>query len=363
MGCPAIKYNSEQPQLSFVKGGLFEAKNCTKPYRFGFNGKEKDLEGMGGGGTTYDYGFRIYNPNLGRFLSVDPLFKSYPWYTPYQFAGNKPVWCVDIDGLEEYYFQKKIQNSFAGKLIISMLNESETFKQFASDLKENKNGVVVIIQTFRFKDQLGNVNLSFDKDGFESYKDGETSSKGTTVILPDYNTYRVMIGSVPEANEFQRKYFTWAKRQFENGKEILLISVHEHFFFPFAHLTDEASTHLKEGLVEFFVRQAISMPQASFDEKLTNFLKGTIINTSEIIIHELEAHGRKYLKSKTYEQNTNKEHKEYHGWDSRYSPGYKEYLENKKEFSGTKFSKVLNELEDIWNRNHVVGETKGNKKR
>lgn len=56
---------------------------------------------MGGGGATYDYGFRIYNPQLAKFLSVDPLTRSYPWYTPYQFAANKPINCIDIDGLEE----------------------------------------------------------------------------------------------------------------------------------------------------------------------------------------------------------------------------------------------------------------------
>ncbi|HUC83311.1 MAG TPA: RHS repeat-associated core domain-containing protein [Flavisolibacter sp.] len=64
-------------------------------YRYGFNGKENDLE------TGWqDYGFRIYDPRLGRFLSVDPLADSYPWFTPYQFAGNMPIWAVDIDGLE-----------------------------------------------------------------------------------------------------------------------------------------------------------------------------------------------------------------------------------------------------------------------
>jgi RHS repeat-associated protein len=71
-------------------------------YRYGFNGKEKDDEGMGGGDQTYDYGFRIYNPGLAKFLSVDPLHKSFPWYTPYQFAGNKPIWAIDLDGLEEF---------------------------------------------------------------------------------------------------------------------------------------------------------------------------------------------------------------------------------------------------------------------
>jgi hypothetical protein len=47
-----------------------------------------------------DYGFRLYNPGLGRFLSVDPLRESYPWYTPYQFAGNMPITSIDLDGAE-----------------------------------------------------------------------------------------------------------------------------------------------------------------------------------------------------------------------------------------------------------------------
>jgi RHS repeat-associated protein len=69
-------------------------------YRYGFNGKEKDnsISSL----TAYDYGFRIYNPAIGKFLSVDPLAKSYPWHSPYQFAGNKPIMCKDLDGLEEW---------------------------------------------------------------------------------------------------------------------------------------------------------------------------------------------------------------------------------------------------------------------
>src|SRR6185436_16798127 len=69
-------------------------------YRYGFNGKENDNE-VKGEGDQQDYGMRIYDPRLGKFLSVDPLIKSYPWYTPYQFAGNKPIWCIDLDGLED----------------------------------------------------------------------------------------------------------------------------------------------------------------------------------------------------------------------------------------------------------------------
>jgi RHS repeat-associated protein len=69
-------------------------------YRYGFNGKEKDDE-VEGEGDSYDYGFRIYDPRLGRFLSIDPLSKTYPWYSPYLFAGNKPIVNIDLNGLED----------------------------------------------------------------------------------------------------------------------------------------------------------------------------------------------------------------------------------------------------------------------
>ncbi|MCX6317425.1 MAG: hypothetical protein NTW29_09060 [Bacteroidetes bacterium] len=79
--------------------------------RYGFNGKERDIDMNSL--TAYDYGFRIYNPAIGKFLSVDPLTGSYPWYTPYQFAGNKPINCIDLDGLEE---ENKIKTTIQAEM-------------------------------------------------------------------------------------------------------------------------------------------------------------------------------------------------------------------------------------------------------
>ncbi|MCU0330890.1 MAG: hypothetical protein MUC47_07920, partial [Candidatus Kapabacteria bacterium] len=71
--------------------------------RYGFNGKEHD-DAVKGQGNQQDYGFRIYDPRVARFLSVDPLAREYSWYTTYQFAGNTPIQAIDLDGLEEWYF-------------------------------------------------------------------------------------------------------------------------------------------------------------------------------------------------------------------------------------------------------------------
>ena len=65
-----------------------------------FNGKEHDSEAKGWQ-NQIDYGMRVYDPRVGRFLSRDPLSNVYPHYTPYQFSGNKPIWAADLDGLEE----------------------------------------------------------------------------------------------------------------------------------------------------------------------------------------------------------------------------------------------------------------------
>ncbi|MCF6405535.1 hypothetical protein L3C95_21705 [Chitinophaga filiformis] len=59
---------------------------------------------MKGEGNQQDYGMRVYDPRLGKFLSVDPLTKGYPWYTPYQFAGNTPIQAIDLDGEEELHY-------------------------------------------------------------------------------------------------------------------------------------------------------------------------------------------------------------------------------------------------------------------
>jgi RHS repeat-associated protein len=63
--------------------------------RYRFCGKERDEES-----GLYYYGARYYAAWCCRFVSVDPLAAKYPFYTPYQYAGNQPIISVDIDGLE-----------------------------------------------------------------------------------------------------------------------------------------------------------------------------------------------------------------------------------------------------------------------
>ncbi len=67
-------------------------------YRFGFDGNENDDEVRGDNNSIEFGGRSIYDPRLGKFISVDPNWRSLGSYSPYAFAIDNPVLFIDIDG-------------------------------------------------------------------------------------------------------------------------------------------------------------------------------------------------------------------------------------------------------------------------
>jgi RHS repeat-associated protein len=78
-----------------------ERSFSSPDYKHGFNGMEKDEE-LKGSGNSYDFGARIYDPRLGRFLNMDPLSGKYPNISPYVFAANSPILFIDNNGEEPF---------------------------------------------------------------------------------------------------------------------------------------------------------------------------------------------------------------------------------------------------------------------
>ncbi len=68
-------------------------------YKYGFNGMERDDE-VSGSGNSYDFGARIYDSRLGRWLATDALQAKYSYVSPYAFTLNNPIYYVDPDGNE-----------------------------------------------------------------------------------------------------------------------------------------------------------------------------------------------------------------------------------------------------------------------
>ena len=105
MGCHKLTYYEGERALEvnpiFLDKGLekkrYAEKNRVRCYRYGFNGQEKDDEWKGSG-NSIAYEARIYDPRLGKMLSVDPWTSKYAWQTPYAYHANSPIESVDWKG-------------------------------------------------------------------------------------------------------------------------------------------------------------------------------------------------------------------------------------------------------------------------
>ncbi len=135
-------------------GSLKNGRNFSmgSGYRFGFNNQEKDKEL----GEYYAFEFRIHDARLGRFLSVDPLYKQYPFYSQYAFCGNRVIDSREIEGLEP------------GKLFLSPDQAANDFGKLFNDnsIRSNKEYgtkiYVVYIFYFPFY-SYGKPNIGDDK--------------------------------------------------------------------------------------------------------------------------------------------------------------------------------------------------------
>lgn len=94
---------------------------------------EKDDEMHGSTGTSLDFGARIYDPRVARWLGMDPFSKEYPGLSPYSFAANMPVIAIDRDGKKISFgwqttekaierFKAVLQNEFAGKVEVRVVD-------------------------------------------------------------------------------------------------------------------------------------------------------------------------------------------------------------------------------------------------
>jgi hypothetical protein len=84
-------------------------------------------------GNFDEFKFRGYDSRIARFISDDPLTKKYPWYTPYQFSGNTPIWARDLEGLEP---------ATSNALFSSMLGQAGVMTQTADNVvRQTQQGV------------------------------------------------------------------------------------------------------------------------------------------------------------------------------------------------------------------------------
>jgi RHS repeat-associated protein len=177
-------------EICYYPGGMLMPgrKFSSGNYRYGFNGKEEDDE-VKGDGNSLDFGARIYDSRLGRWLSVDPLQKNYPFASTYNFVLNNPILCSDPDGkivkinseVDYKRFEAFLSKMFNGKVIAKVRQTKDVWNPM-------NNTLILDIQT-------GSELSGIEKEAYDYIKkiiDNqnitlELGIKDKPYVLEDYN--------------------------------------------------------------------------------------------------------------------------------------------------------------------------------
>lgn len=78
-----------------IEGLSYTNPSRTIKNKIKFQGQEEQDE-LG----WYHFKWRMHNPEIGRFMVVDPLAEKYPYFSTYAFSGNRVVDAVELEGKE-----------------------------------------------------------------------------------------------------------------------------------------------------------------------------------------------------------------------------------------------------------------------
>jgi RHS repeat-associated protein len=173
--------------------------SASEGYRFGFNGMEREnaVNEVG-----YDFGARLYNSWNGKFLSIDPYSAKFPSESNYIFAGNNPVYFIDVKGkykicpeLRKHYpeialyisknIEADMKRRSISELFIERTGISET--DYAEMIKPNSGPTIAFFIGFGIghngKYENHDKTISINKGLFDLYNDATSLEEKEMIYI------------------------------------------------------------------------------------------------------------------------------------------------------------------------------------
>ncbi|MDP4280870.1 MAG: DUF6443 domain-containing protein [Bacteroidota bacterium] len=176
-GVPQVSEYSHYYPFGMQLEALCYTSGADVENNYLYNGKELQADY---GLQWYDYGARFYDPQLGRWHSVDPSAEKYFDWSPYSYVGDNPVKRIDIDGKDWDVVINHDQKS------ITIQANFKSFSGNTSTIQEAANNWNAQSGKFNYVVGDGDKSISYSVNfAFSVNDETNASAENFISVLPD----------------------------------------------------------------------------------------------------------------------------------------------------------------------------------
>ncbi len=143
-----------------VEPTVISASSATSPNRWLFSGKESQSF-LNASIPLLDFGARMYDPTIARWITTDPMAEKYYCISPYAYCGNSPMTYMDSDGRII-----RLANNYAGGIEdIARISATSLGSQVISHLIQSNDVYTLSSKFFTIDSGYDSNNLNINYVG------------------------------------------------------------------------------------------------------------------------------------------------------------------------------------------------------